>query len=959
MKNKKIALIFVLIMIINYCLPIIEVFAKDDDSNYITGTYNFTSNETYNIQLEDTFKYSDYLFKKSSFENNVYLELLSSQAAIASASIYGEGVDKYEVDPSENANNIINFLNKIGFKNIDTNKYYTVEKQENSAGVAVGYKNISTSTDDYTLLAIIPRSAGYKQEWVGNFTLGDGDIHQGFKAARDEILRFVKQYLTDNEITGKIKVWTTGHSRGAALANMIGGFFAGGGIEYFSNVSITPEDVYCYTFATPRTIKNNLDKNIELTVEGNRSDIEYENDTVGTKYEYKKGGKVNVEDTVYGGIRNIISSADIFTMLPPEDWGFTHYGTVLSVDYNNVSEAEMLDELKTISLYAYNKYQNGGNPNLFERKDFDLKTLSIIKDNNNYSAMNINSLLKEKLKGLTNYISSNKEYKDDGYQDVVKGLAGLYGMSASVFDDDAFDDLSNFVSPVVLSYLAYESEKLINENKASNEKEAVTIIIEDLLNYFTGSEINNENFTLDDFIILISKYIADNENEPISDKIIELIISAIPDDYQVFLSAFTSYAKKDYTDEVTIEEGLKAYLKACYYGADPDSVMYADYSEPFKVRQSLYTIALLALYSSAPDIVSIIQNNKGEIDGSGKFEDLVGIILNIIKVEKDDKGNVIKTYNNLGELADFKINEILDFLFGNVIEKSRELYGDGYANDLNEHLTNVKKDISKLREALIYILLYSLDGSDISSNIKTLSTLFGNINIIPLAHYNEVYIAYSRARANKEEFPSEPISEGIVEVVEPDVPNSNNAKIEGSVDEIIENIGLTDSEKEAITDGKNIKIYLEVKDLGDLVLDDSKKQIEEIITNDETIAFYLDINLFKEIDGEEPIKVSELNNPVKISFEIPDELINKNPKVNRIYTVYSLHNGEVIKSNVTVNGNIGTFETDKFSTYAVTYNDILVSDNPQTSDNIINYVYMLIISTLGMFGCFIYYKRIN
>ena len=47
-----------------------------------------------------------------------------------------------------------------------------------------------------------------------------------------------------------MKVWITGHSRGAALSNMLGAFFAGGGIDYFgSSVSITPEDVYCYSYA--------------------------------------------------------------------------------------------------------------------------------------------------------------------------------------------------------------------------------------------------------------------------------------------------------------------------------------------------------------------------------------------------------------------------------------------------------------------------------------------------------------------------------------------------------------------------------------------------------------------------------------------------------------------------------------------------------------------------------------
>ena len=63
---------------------------------------------------------------------------------------------------------------------------------------------------------------------------------------------------------------------------MLGGFFAGGGIDYFGDtVSITPEDVYCYTIGTPRTIKDGLDKNVELSVSANRDSDEYKDDTEG------------------------------------------------------------------------------------------------------------------------------------------------------------------------------------------------------------------------------------------------------------------------------------------------------------------------------------------------------------------------------------------------------------------------------------------------------------------------------------------------------------------------------------------------------------------------------------------------------------------------------------------------------------------------------------------------------
>ena len=136
-----------------------------------------------------------------------------------------------------------------------------------SCGVDVARRTIVQNGKNYTLLAIIPRSAVYAQEWAGDFNVGVGDIQEGFKAARDEILRFVKQYISDNDVEGGLKIWTAGYSRRAAVSNMLGGFFAGGGISYFGNsVSVAPEDVCCYTYAAPLTINDGADKATELTV---------------------------------------------------------------------------------------------------------------------------------------------------------------------------------------------------------------------------------------------------------------------------------------------------------------------------------------------------------------------------------------------------------------------------------------------------------------------------------------------------------------------------------------------------------------------------------------------------------------------------------------------------------------------------------------------------------------------
>ena len=740
-KYKFLSIFLIIILILSSVTP--TVYA-------LTGTYNFTSNECSNIQCQDEYLFRNDCFTRSSFLGCSHLETLSAQVAIASTSRYGDDVDKYEVDYSQNAKNIISMLSDMGFEDVTTNKYYKLEKEENSAGVAVAHRAIKDGDKEYTLLAIIPRSAGYKQEWAGNFTVGDGDIHEGFKAARDEVLRYVKKYITDFGIEGNIKVWTAGHSRGAAISNMIGGFFAGGGIEYFEGrVSITPEDVYCYTYATPRPIKNNADKNTELSVSGNRADSNYSNDTPGESYNYTKGGHVELNSEVYHGIRNFISPSDIFPLLPPEAWGFEHYGVDIPANHFVVSEESMTNELKNISDYAYNKYINGGSPNSFERKTFDLKTLSIVKDDGNYSAMDYITFLNERMNWLVYNANDNGTYVNDGYQDTLKSVAGIYGLTMTLFEENMLEDSGSLVSPLLYSYLAYASERLMAENNTITETEAITKALEELLTYYTGEEINDNEYTVDKFIITFAKYISDNENEPVADSVVSGIAGLIPEQYQFILDSFKQFApSKADGSEITREEGLKAFIKACYYGTDPEAEASAYYTSPEQTRALLYALVSFALYTDHPEIVTVLSDDQGNMNGAGRFKDFIDIVSNIMKTEKDDEGNVTNTYNTMADLADAKLKGAIDTIFEEPLENAGRLYGTKYKNQLLEHLNNVKNHISEVRKIVIYALVYEDGNFSAVSNIKNITTFIGNAAILPPAHYNEVYIAYAKAASN-------------------------------------------------------------------------------------------------------------------------------------------------------------------------------------------------------------------
>ena len=191
------------------------------------------------------------------------------------------------------------------------------------------------------------------------------------------------------------------------------------------------------------------------------------------------------------------------------------------------------------------------------------------------------------------------------------------------------------------------------------------------------------------------------------------------------------------------------------------------------------------------------------------------------------------------------------------------------------------------------------------------------------------------------------IDPGKVEFIDPTTPNSNNAKVIESADEVIAKIDFTDEDLDKINQGKNIDVYLEVKDINDSISSSDKDKIEEKLGNDK-LGLYLDVSLFKKVEGEEATKITETKTPITISFEIPEELINKDSNVERTFKVLRLHDGNVEEIEVKVNGNIATFETDKFSTYALTYNDVITTSNPHTGDNIGTSFVMLIISSLGL-----------
>lgn len=163
--------------------------------------------------------------------------------------------------------------------------------------------------------------------------------------------------------------------------------------------------------------------------------------------------------------------------------------------------------------------------------------------------------------------------------------------------------------------------------------------------------------------------------------------------------------------------------------------------------------------------------------------------------------------------------------------------------------------------------------------------------------------------------------------------NVNDGKIVNTVEELKDAIPMDADEKAEQEKGADIQVWLEVKDISKTVSADEKSLVEKKLDGG-AAELYLDVTMFKKVGSDEITKLSELNEKVTLSITVPDELINKNKDVIRTYYVVRIHDGaaQVITPAFDPETKTLTFETDCFSTYAITYKDAKVA-NPVTGDN--------------------------
>jgi hypothetical protein len=374
------------------------------------GHYRYpASSGEASYNFSDSYKYADSYFQRSAYVYNHDLAIMSMNLAFSAFAKMGVG---YE-NQSDNLKDLLEDTGFVGFK---VNGDYRSKPTTHSIGVGIAAKNIVENGDDYTLLAVAIRGGGYEAEWASNFRVGNGEFHDGFQDASLKTLDFIETYINNNKITGKLKIWISGYSRGAATANLTAGALTdGAAIVLPSGTTLTARDIYAYCFETPAGAP--LDKG---------------------------DARVN-----YPNIFSIVNPNDVVPKVAPAQWGFGRYGitqflpTPVNTKNYKIYKARMLDELAKIGILVQSDY-----------KIDDFKSVGKVTQE---------VFLDKFIEIVAIGIFENKYYYNGNYEDELTSFIGaLYGANTTnlLQLSDVLKEIPFLVSATDWPTLLYNAESI-------------------------------------------------------------------------------------------------------------------------------------------------------------------------------------------------------------------------------------------------------------------------------------------------------------------------------------------------------------------------------------------------------------------------------------------------------------------------------------------------------------------
>ena len=236
-------------------------------------------------------------------------------------------------------------LEKLGLEDISNIKLngYT-QDPDDITEILIGHLKLRYKGKDRNMIVLVVRGTnGTNSEWTSNFDVGAATTqytsltgshpewthkanHKGFDVTANRVISAVEKYLKTYSLNeGSILI--TGHSRGAAVANLVGKYFE-------DKKTLKP---FTYAFATPNT-----------TTSSNVS--------------------------AYKTIFNVVDRDDMVPYMPLQKWGFKKYGRVDSISVHQKYESMLYVRNAPEGTFEWliaNDYNNNG------MKD---KTLALLGD---------------------------------------------------------------------------------------------------------------------------------------------------------------------------------------------------------------------------------------------------------------------------------------------------------------------------------------------------------------------------------------------------------------------------------------------------------------------------------------------------------------------------------------------------------------------------------------------------
>jgi hypothetical protein len=287
--------------------------ANEIDGNGFSGLMHFKSDEIFDFTVDYRLFFND---------NTKYNRNLSVLGSVYSTLAYDINLTLNNGTNKEgNGEDIFKAygLNDVEKINIDENE----KNGDDLSRLIIGHRNVDYNNEKKEIIVIaIQGTDGSLQQWSSNFDVGanvdvypdkmnpdwkNKNNHKGFDVASNRLLELISKYEEEYKIDKDGRVYyIVGHSRGGAIANIIGAAFENElGCKTF-----------VYTFAAPNT-------------------------TTST----------NIAS--YKTIFNIVNEDDFVIKVPFTEWGFGKYGTN-KPEIVSQSFYVNLHEVFPISYYYFN-----------------------------------------------------------------------------------------------------------------------------------------------------------------------------------------------------------------------------------------------------------------------------------------------------------------------------------------------------------------------------------------------------------------------------------------------------------------------------------------------------------------------------------------------------------------------------------------------------------------------------